>query len=116
VLDTHISGVCFKNTLEIMDYYIAQQLSSENAVNDPAIIKAHKLYKWLCDHSEYEYVNTSYLLQKSPRAFRNKQDLEPVIKTLEEYGLMQDAGPGRYIDGYGLSKKSWKVNRGFDAN
>jgi hypothetical protein len=25
---------------------------------------------------------------------------------------MQDGGPGHIIDGYGVAKKSWKVNRG----
>jgi Protein of unknown function (DUF3987) len=102
-------------SLEIMDYYIEQQLSNEDAINDPAIVKAHKLYNFLNDESkcELEYVNTSYLLTKGPYEFRSSEKLTPVIKTLEEYGLLQDAGKGHVIDGYGVARKAYKVNRGF---
>jgi hypothetical protein len=105
---THISAHWFKNSLEIIDYYISQQLATSATKNNPAFVKAHKLYDWLNEHCELEYVGTAYLLNRSP--FRTKPELEAVIKTLEEFGLLQDAGPGRDVEGHRV-KKSWKVNR-----
>jgi hypothetical protein len=112
---THIHPDVASMALEIMDYYIDQQLNNEGAINDPAIVKAHSLYKFLCEHSEYEHVNLRYLVQKGPGPLRSTEKMEPVIKTLEEFGLLQDAGSGHHIDGYGIARKAWKVHRGFQT-
>jgi Protein of unknown function (DUF3987) len=107
---SYITEKWFSNALEIVDYYIKQQLESAINGNDPAIVKAHKLYHWLNEKSDYPYVTTRYLAQRSP--FRSVEEVKPVIKTLEEFGLLQEAGKGQFVDG-NMARQAWKVNRGY---
>ena len=111
---TRISAEWFRNSLEIVDYYINQRVESAANGNDPSIVKAHKLYNFLNDESkcDYEYATIRYLARCSP--FRHVNEMKSVIKTLEEFGLLQDAGKGHNVDGY-LARQSWKVNRGYES-
>ncbi len=109
---TQITAEWFGRATEIVDYYIKQQAETVTNGNDPTIVKAHKLYNWLNEKSDYEYVTTRYYAQWSP--FHSVDEVKPVIKTLEEFGLLQDAGKGHNIDGY-IARQAWKVNRGYES-
>ena len=104
---SHISGEWFRKSTEIVDYYINQQDQSVTNGNSSDIVNAHKLYNFLNDEMkcDCESVTTRYLARCSP--FRSVEEVKPIIKTLEEFGLLQDAGKGHMVDGY-IARQAWK--------